>query len=220
MTIYTPIKPTYLYIKQHSITGLKYFGKTTRDPYKYPGSGTHWIRHYKLHGSKFIKTLWVSQLYSDTSISEFALAFSELFDIVNSEEWANLKPENGLDGGKVKGILMSETSKQKMCKPKSESHKQNLRKPKSESHKQNLRKPKSATHIESVSKALTGRNLSPEHIDKLSKSYIIIAPDGSTIIIKNMKRFCRENNLNSGNMFLTARLGGDHNYKGWKCRRI
>lgn len=33
--------PTYLYVKQHTITGLKYFGKTIKDPYVYPGSGTH-----------------------------------------------------------------------------------------------------------------------------------------------------------------------------------
>ena len=38
MTIYTSttIPPTYLYIKEHSITGLKYFGKTTaKNPLKY-----------------------------------------------------------------------------------------------------------------------------------------------------------------------------------------
>lgn len=28
-----------------------------------------------------------------------ALALSELFDVVESDSWANLKPENGLDGG-------------------------------------------------------------------------------------------------------------------------
>jgi len=34
------MKPTYLYIKEHSKTGLKYFGKTTKsDPTVYDGSG-------------------------------------------------------------------------------------------------------------------------------------------------------------------------------------
>ena len=37
MNIYSNIpspefKPTWLYIKQHNTTGLKYFGKTTKDP--------------------------------------------------------------------------------------------------------------------------------------------------------------------------------------------
>ena len=58
-------KPTYLYIKQHSITGLKYFGKTTVDPYKYKGSGMHWLRHINKHGREHVETLWVSELFTD-----------------------------------------------------------------------------------------------------------------------------------------------------------
>ena len=39
------MKPTYLYVKQHNKTGLKYFGKTTKkDPLKYKGSGLYWKR--------------------------------------------------------------------------------------------------------------------------------------------------------------------------------
>jgi hypothetical protein len=103
--IYTSIKPSYLYIKQHSITGLKYFGKTcNKDPYKYPGSGTHWTRHIKKHGKEHVVTLWVSELYRNTSIKEHALQLSKENNIVESKEWANLKPENGLDGGDP-GIL-------------------------------------------------------------------------------------------------------------------
>ena len=67
-TIYTPILPTYLYIKQHSITKKMYFGKTTRpDPMKYKGSGVYWLRHIKKHGSRFVETIWLSDLYYDTS---------------------------------------------------------------------------------------------------------------------------------------------------------
>lgn len=99
MNIYNPIPPTYLYIKQHAITGLKYFGKTTRDPYKYLGSGKHWIRHVNKHGKEFVNTIWVSEPYTNTTIlTEFALFFSEEYDIVNSKVCANLIPENGLDG--------------------------------------------------------------------------------------------------------------------------
>ena len=31
------MRPTYIYIKQHLKTGLKYLGKTVKDPYKYLG---------------------------------------------------------------------------------------------------------------------------------------------------------------------------------------
>jgi hypothetical protein len=48
----------YLYVKQHSITKKKYFGKTTvMNPYKYRGSGLHWGRHLRKHGKQHVVTL-------------------------------------------------------------------------------------------------------------------------------------------------------------------
>lgn len=40
-----------LYIKTHNITGLKYFGKTIKNPLKYKGSGKYWKRHLAIHGN-------------------------------------------------------------------------------------------------------------------------------------------------------------------------
>jgi len=112
-TIYTSTIPTYLYIKQHSVTGLLYFGKTSRNPYKYLGSGKHWIRHYKKHGKEHIITLWVSEVFTDKSLlTEFSLFVSEEYNIVNSKKWANMKPENGLDGW-TKGVKHKPESIQK-----------------------------------------------------------------------------------------------------------
>jgi len=37
----------YLYVKIHNVTKLKYFGKTTKNPYNYKGSGLYWKRHLK-----------------------------------------------------------------------------------------------------------------------------------------------------------------------------
>ncbi len=89
--------PTYLYIKQHRVTGLKYLGKTVKNPLHYSGSGKYWLRHLKKHGLS-IDTLW-SELFTDkTSLVETALRLSKEHNIVASEEWANQKPENGLDG--------------------------------------------------------------------------------------------------------------------------
>ena len=99
MTTYI-IPPTVLYIKQHSVTGLKYFGKTTQDPLKYKGSGVYWTNHIKKHGRKHVATLWVSEPYIDSdTISKFALSFSKDNNIVESKLWANIEPENGLNGG-------------------------------------------------------------------------------------------------------------------------
>lgn len=88
----------YLYVKQCSHCGLKYFGNTTRDPYKYNGSGKYWQRHVKTHGTKHIKTLDVYSFEDQKLCNEFALNFSEVNNIVESSEWANLMPETGLRG--------------------------------------------------------------------------------------------------------------------------
>ena len=93
-------RPTYLYIKQHSVTGLKYFGKTCKeDPYSYLGSGTHWERHYKKHGKEYIETDWCKLFTSLEECVTYALTFSIENDIVKSDEWANKIPENGINGG-------------------------------------------------------------------------------------------------------------------------
>lgn len=94
----------YLYVKQHTITGLKYFGKTTKkDPLKYHGSGTYWKRHIKKHGLEHVITLNIWKYENIDECSKFALDFSHENNIVESSSWANLKPENGRDGGRPKG---------------------------------------------------------------------------------------------------------------------
>lgn len=92
-------KPTWLYIKQHADTGLKYFGKTTKsDPNTYSGSGIRWTRHLAKHGKNII-TVWTHLFNDKESLVEYAVNFSKENNIVNSTEWANLKIEDGLMGG-------------------------------------------------------------------------------------------------------------------------
>jgi hypothetical protein len=92
-------QPTYLYIKRHALTGLKYFGKTISNPLKYNGSGKYWKRHIKIHGVEHIETLWYELFTDQEDCKEFALFFSEEMNIVRSEAWANFRFENGTDGG-------------------------------------------------------------------------------------------------------------------------
>lgn len=88
----------YLYVKQHKLTGLKYFGMTAiKDPYTYIGSGKYWRRHLKIHG-KDIETISVWEFANTKECENFAVNFSIKNNIVESTEWANLRPENGKDG--------------------------------------------------------------------------------------------------------------------------
>lgn len=107
--------PTWLYVKEHNVTGLKYLGKTTADPYTYQGSGVHWTNHIKKHGND-VTTSW-AHLYNDPAILQNeALFFSKVFDVVNSSKWANLMVEDGFTGGNTyirtpeHNLLMSEAT--------------------------------------------------------------------------------------------------------------
>lgn len=145
MGIYTPItiteeieqrfKPTRLAVKE--LNGLKYFCKTVRKNIeKYPGSGVRWTNHVKKYGKENIKTLWVSDwFHCPHHLQDFALMYSEYNQVVESDEWANLIPENGLDGlgGSKKG------------------------------HMAGIPKPKSDAHRKSISDTLTGITLEDRH---------------------------------------------------------
>jgi hypothetical protein len=106
-------EPCRLYIKE--LSGILYFGKTKQeDAEKYSGSGVKWKDRIKKYGKKNIKTLWLSDIYTDPFIiHEVAIHFSKENDIVNSDKWANLKTETGLDGGSTKGHKKSKESVQK-----------------------------------------------------------------------------------------------------------
>ena len=149
-------QPTWLYVKRHKATGLLYFGKTTKDHRTYHGSGHYWIRHIKTHGDE-IETIWSRVFYDRTKLVAYATVISKRLDIVNSEKWANLIPENGLDGGGNVGIPATLEARKKNSeshrdqipwnkgKSMSEKQKEKMHGPKSEAHCLALRKPKSRT---------------------------------------------------------------------------
>jgi hypothetical protein len=89
----------YLYIKTHNITGLKYLGKTiAKDPHKYPGSGIYWASHLNKHGKNYTTEI-LKECHSKEELIEWGIYYSRLWNIVDSDEWANLKEEQG-DGGR------------------------------------------------------------------------------------------------------------------------
>lgn len=116
MNIYqTEFKPTYLCIKQHTVTGKLYFCKTTNlfeEMISYKGSGLYWKRHIKKHGNH-IETIWYCLFIEKEELVKFALMCSEQWNIVTSKDssgkkiWANAIFENGLDGA-PKGIVFTE----------------------------------------------------------------------------------------------------------------
>lgn len=122
----------YLYQKTHNETGLKYLGYTRRDPFKYNGSGKHWLRHIKLHGTNISTT--VLKEYNDIiDLKYWGEYYSNLWNIVESKDWANLKPESGDGGNARKGKRLSKEHRQKISKAaKKRRHSENTRRKMSE----------------------------------------------------------------------------------------
>ena len=91
----------YLYVKTHNKTGLKYLGKTeSKDPHKYTGSGTYWKYHLNKHGNDY-KTEILRECQSNDELRTWGLYYSNLWNVVESTEWANLKEETGDAHGKL-----------------------------------------------------------------------------------------------------------------------
>jgi hypothetical protein len=133
------MKKYYIYVKT-SPFGLKYLGKTCKDPCKYMGSGQIWKKHLKKHNLTYndVKTEVLFETDDVIKLIEFGINISQELDIVNSKEWANLIPERG-DGGDtskyidynrqsfhlksradhLNGVGLSETERNKLFKERS-----------------------------------------------------------------------------------------------------
>jgi hypothetical protein len=102
----------YLYIKTHKITGLKYLGITTQDPFKYIGSGKDWLPHLKKHGQNHYTEI-IKECQSKKDAKQWGQYYSRYYNILNAVDdygnriWLNRIPEGGsaCAGGAPKGRI-------------------------------------------------------------------------------------------------------------------
>jgi hypothetical protein len=150
----------YLYIKEHKKTGLKYFGFTRNSNVSaYPGSGKYWVKHYRKHGGPSeIETKKIWAFEDQEACSKFALEFSLKENIVESDLWANLVPEDGSHGGHFGSKLG----------PRSESVKKKISQSAKGNRGSNTGKKFSEETKRKMSEARKGRQLSEETRRKMS----------------------------------------------------
>ncbi len=88
-------KIIYLYLKE--VPGLKYLGITTQNPYTYRGSGKYWINHLRSNKitSRNIKTTILFETLDRKELITNCNYYSNLWDVKNSKEFANLISEDG-----------------------------------------------------------------------------------------------------------------------------
>ncbi len=187
-----------LYIATHNVTGKKYFGKTEKyfteeDLQKnYHGSGKYWTRHLKKHGNKDV-TMEIYQICSlnesdDDYVKPIALKFSEENNIVESDEWANLKDEDGLVGGTSKGIKNPNFGVLKTEEHKEKIRQKSLLQRHSEETKENMRKPKPKICCLNCKREISVNNF-PRHIEpclipKIIKEYVGFAKENNPRALK------------------------------------
>lgn len=79
--------------------GLRYLCITKRKDYKkYKGSGSYWKNHLSKYGDD-ITTEVIFETDDHQKLSEAGIYYSNLYNVVESNEWANQVPEKGYETG-------------------------------------------------------------------------------------------------------------------------
>lgn len=141
----------YLYLKIHNTTNKKYLGQTIKNPFTYRGSGTHWTNHIKKHGYDVTTIILYETPFSE-ELEEAGIYYSELWNIVESDDFANLIVEAGNTvAGKSNpmfGKTHTDETKHKISKSKKN------------------KKLSDETKYK-MSKSHTGKKLSESHIERM-----------------------------------------------------
>lgn len=183
------VKTIYLYVKTHNITGLKYLGKTTaKDPHKYAGSGADWKTHLKEYGADYTTEI-IRECQTNRELYEWGKHYSNLWNVVESTEWANRIPETG--GGGSHTEERKELFRQQQLGRK--------------------KPPRTKEHTEKIAVQLRGR-LNPKTAEGLRKWYDS-NPNRSCIIEKQSKSIKEWYIDNPGLSHKKALKTWDGNYK-------
>jgi len=183
----------YLYQKTHQLTQLNYLGFTRKDPEKYKGSGVYWLSHLQKHGN-FVDTRILLQTDDYSELCKSGKYYSQLWNVVESENWANLKPEYG-EGGGVPGM--------------------NKNKKRPTSHIEAMKKGWQRAKEEGYqpwNKGKTG-------IYRSGKPVTLVSPDGEEYHYDRLKDGCKELGL-CYTLMSSVNSGKRTSWKGWTVKPI
>ena len=162
----------YLYVKTHNKTGLKYLGQTKKNnPIGYKGSGIRWTNHLKKHGYNVTtEIIGAFDILEDLAVA--GKFWSKYWNVVESDEWANLMEEagnSGFLGGHHSEDWKKELSKRLAGKPTGKSRPDLAEYNRQHKSQQMKGVRKSKTHCNNISQALKGKPKSESHKNKLQQ---------------------------------------------------
>lgn len=172
---------------------------------------------------KLFKTIIISLHRSDIESREKELKLQKLLNVVNSTFYINesYARVNGFHGRNVK-----KENHPRWGLKNSPEHRNGI----SKSTKGRIPWNKGTTGQTPWNKGITGSIpwnkgktgiYSEETLEKISRSecWIVISPEGIKTNIKNLAKFCRNNDLTKTHMSMVA-SGKSNHHKGWKCIKL
>lgn len=211
-----------IYCIHNLSTGKKYIGQTVEKLQR------RVVRHFRtINETKISRAIQkyskydfvygiVEEVYDRNLLDEREKYWIQYYDSISNG--FNIK-----EGGKcARGYKQSQSSIEKR-------RQKLLGKPLSEEHKQKISKAHNGKVLskETVNKMIayrTGKNLTESCKEKISQShskntYELTNKDGTTLTIKNLSKFCKENNLHQS-AFVRIMNGERKYHKNWAIKKL
>lgn len=218
ITFYRGNKLPPFYIGYSTVKNVEngYHGSVVSEKYQ-----TIWKEELK-NNPQLFKTVILSTYNSILEAKEREEYIQRFFNVHKNPMFINLSISGKLYGAKENH---SEETKKKISNKRkgmkfSKEHRENISK--------NSRKHQTPETKEKIRVAGLGRKWTPETLKKMSisakkrlpnsKEYIIITPQNEEITIKNLAKFCRENNLTPSAMHHILD-GSQKTHRGYSIRR-
>jgi group I intron endonuclease len=209
-----------IYLITNLVNNKQYIGQTIQSIEK------RWQRHCWKSTSKnsmpvckaiakYGKENFTIEMLCDCSSQE-ELDQQEIFYTNKLNTWSpngyNLRAGNG------KGSMSQETRNKIAAANTGRKHTTEARQNMSNAHKGKILPPEQCKKMSiaqsGANNGFYGKKHTQESIDKLSKTYTIVSPEGEVMAIKNMAEHCRKYGLHKGNMNSMVR-GNRPSCQGW-----
>ena len=221
-----------IYKATNKVTGKSYIGRTTMSLNRRIrmhinnslniGNNTYFHNAIRKHGQDNFKWKIIAKCFSKEELNNVEIEMIEKYNTLKNGYNLSLGGSSNAGYKHTKEVI---EKRSKMYKGKGNNfygkhHSDEAKKKISESRKGKKLSVEIKQKLREIS---TGKKHTKESIKKMvdlkSLMWIIFFPNGNKKVIKNLKKFCGDNNLSNVCMSDVAK-GRQKHYKGYKCKRL